>query len=181
MDQTFCARCIMSTSVTEPAIDTKITRRRSPDGKPRVADSYVGHRLRQRRMLLNMSQESVASAIGLTLQQIQKYENGTNRVGASRLWDLAQVLGCDVAFFFEGLDENSDRPVPLAPSTPRPANRADGSEELDEDAATASLMIRRETWELVRAYYLITDGRVRRRLRNLACSLANKEEMMATN
>ena len=91
------------------------------------------------------------------------------------------MLGCDVAFFFEGLDENSDRPVPLAPSTPRPANRADGSEELDEDAATASLMIRRETWELVRAYYLITDGRVRRRLRNLACSLANKEEMMATN
>lgn len=170
----------MSTPVTETAIDTKISRRRSPDGKPRVADSYVGHRLRQRRMLLGMSQESVAAAIGLTLQQIQKYENGTNRVGASRLWDLAQVLGCDVAYFFEGLDENSDRPVPIE-SVAAPANAADHGEEPDDETATDSLMIRRETWELVRAYYLITDGRVRRRLRNLACSLANKEEMMAAN
>jgi transcriptional regulator with XRE-family HTH domain len=170
----------MSTPVTDTAIDTKISRRRSPDGKPRAADSYVGHRLRQRRMLLGMSQESVAAAIGLTLQQIQKYENGTNRVGASRLWDLAQVLGCDVAYFFEGLDENSDRPVPLETSAAASSTGAD-AEEPDEDASTDSLMIRRETWELVRAYYLITDGRVRRRLRNLACSLANKEEMMAAN
>ncbi len=181
MDQSFCARCIMFTSVTEPAIDTKITRRRSPDGKPRVADSYVGHRLLQRRRLLNMSHESVAVALDPTLQQIQKYEKGANRVGACRLWNLAQVLGCDVAFLFEGLDEDSDRPGPLVTSAPRPAGRAHGSEELDEGAAIDSLMIRRETWELVRAYYLITDGRVRRRLRNLACSLANKEEMMATN
>ncbi len=168
----------MATPVTETAIDTKVTRRRTPDGKPRVADTYVGHRLRQRRMLLGMSQESVAAAIGLTLQQIQKYENGTNRVGASRLWDLAQVLGCDVAFFFEGLDENSDRPVPLVAAAS--SNGAGGSAGHDEES-TDSLMIRRETWELVRAYYLITDGRVRRRLRNLACSLANKEEMLAAN
>lgn len=171
----------MATPVTETALDTKVTRRRTPDGKPRVADTYVGHRLRQRRMLLGMSQESVAAAIGLTLQQIQKYENGTNRVGASRLWDLAQVLGCDVAFFFEGLDENSDRPVPLVAAATSSANGAGSSAEHDEEASTESLMIRRETWELVRAYYLITDGRVRRRLRNLACSLANKEEMLAAN
>jgi transcriptional regulator with XRE-family HTH domain len=173
----------MSTSViaSDTAIDTKVSRRRSPDGKPRIADSYVGHRLRQRRMLLGMSQESVAAAIGLTLQQIQKYENGTNRVGASRLWDLAQVLGCDVAYFFEGLDENSDRPVPLEGTSTPPISHPDQGEEHDDETATDSLMIRRETWELVRAYYLITDGRVRRRLRNLACSLANKEEMMAAN
>lgn len=171
----------MATPVIETAIDTKVPRRRTPDGKPRVADTYVGHRLRQRRMLLGMSQESVAAAIGLTLQQIQKYENGTNRVGASRLWDLAQVLGCDVAFFFEGLDENSDRPVPLVAAATSSANGAGSTAEHDEEASTESLMIRRETWELVRAYYLITDGRVRRRLRNLACSLANKEEMLAAN
>lgn len=170
----------MATTLTDTAIETKISRRRTPDGKPRAADSYVGHRLRQRRMLLGMSQESIAAAIGLTLQQIQKYENGTNRVGASRLWDLAQVMGCDVAYFFDGLDENSDRPIPTE-TRAKASNRAGGAEDHDTETSTDSLMIRRETWELVRAYYLISDGRVRRRLRNLACSLANKEEMLTAN
>src|SRR5438270_11947488 len=97
----------------------KSSRRRTHDGKPRAADAYVGQKLRQRRTLLGMSQESVAAAIGLTLQQIQKYENGTNRVGASRLWDLAQVLGCDVSYFFEGLEENGERAEPaVEPGAP---------------------------------------------------------------
>ena len=160
---------------------SKMSRRRTHDGKPRAADAYVGHKLRQRRTLLGMSQESVAAAIGLTLQQIQKYENGTNRVGASRLWDLAQVLGCDVSYFFEGFDENSDGiPEPTPDPAMSVAAEAEAIEaDLKEETTTDPLMIRRETWELVRAYYLIDDGRVRRRLRNLACSLAAKEEAMA--
>jgi transcriptional regulator with XRE-family HTH domain len=165
---------------TPSSADLPSSRRRSPDGKPRAADAYVGHRLRTRRTVLGMSQESVAAAIGLTLQQIQKYENGTNRVGASRLWDLAQVLGCDVAYFFEGFDENAERPVPQEePLVPAEAVVAQASGV--EPTTTDPIMIRRETWELVRAYYLITDGRVRRRLRNLACSLAAKEEMLANS
>ena len=158
---------------------SKTPRRRTHDGKPRAADAYVGHKLRQRRTLLGMSQESVAAAIGLTLQQIQKYENGTNRVGASRLWDLAQVLGCDVSYFFEGFDDSEDRPTEAPAATSVAAEVEAIEQDQAEETTTDPMMIRRETWELVRAYYLITDGRVRRRLRNLACSLAAKEEAMA--
>lgn len=161
-------------------IAAKPPRRRAQDGKPRAADAYVGFKLRQRRTLLGMSQESVAAAIGLTLQQIQKYENGTNRVGASRLWDLAQVLGCDVSYFFDGFDDSAERVETAADSTVVKAEADAIEEDQPEETVTDPLMIRRETWELVRAYYLITDGRVRRRLRNLACSLAAKEEAMAS-
>ncbi len=159
----------------------KVSRRRVPDGKPRAADTYVGHKLRQRRTLLGMSQESVAAAIGLTLQQIQKYENGTNRVGASRLWDLAQVLGCDIAYFFDGFDEGADRALDQDSDVSVKSEAPAIAQDQKAETAADPLMIRRETWELVRAYYLITDGRVRRRLRNLACSLAAKEEAMAAH
>jgi transcriptional regulator with XRE-family HTH domain len=170
-----------SETVPSPEMAPRKPRRRTHDGKPRAADAYVGHKLRQRRTLLGMSQESVAAAIGLTLQQIQKYENGTNRVGASRLWDLAQVLGCDVSYFFDGFEENGERlSDPAGDPTASAAAETEAMEEdQKEETTTDPIMIRRETWELVRAYYLITDGRVRRRLRNLACSLAAKEEAMA--
>ncbi len=169
-------------TTVSPETAPKTPRRRTPDGKPRAADAHVGHKLRRRRTVLGMSQESVAAAIGLTLQQIQKYENGTNCVGASRLWDLAQVLGCDVAYFFEGLQDDEERPgVSSAPgATNSVVAQVHAIEEGHlQDSTTDPMMIRRETWELVRAYYLINDGRVRRRLRNLACSLAATEEALA--
>lgn len=70
--------------------------------EPRPTDRHVGGRIRLRRQMLGMSQESLADAIGLTFQQIQKYEKGTNRVGASRLQQIAEVLGCQPSWFFEG-------------------------------------------------------------------------------
>ena len=72
-------------------------------GKPTNVDAYVGQRLRQRRTLLGLSQEKLGEAIGVTTQQIQKYETGSNRIGAGRLYQLSQALQVPVSYFFEGL------------------------------------------------------------------------------
>ena len=75
------------------------SRGRTPNGQPNPIDVHVGNRIRLRRTLLNLSQEKLASLLGLTFQQVQKYERGTNRVGASRLWDISRVLEVPVSFF----------------------------------------------------------------------------------
>jgi transcriptional regulator with XRE-family HTH domain len=72
-----------------------------------AVDAHVGARIKLRRSLLGMSQVKLGQAIGLTFQQVQKYERGTNRVGASKLWQLAQVLDVPISFFFDGLDQGS--------------------------------------------------------------------------
>src|SRR6266567_5359493 len=82
----------------------KIGRRQKSD-KPNPTDSHVGARVRLRRTLLGMSQEKLGNAIGLTFQQVQKYERGANRIGASRLFDLSRVLDVPVAFFFDDMPE----------------------------------------------------------------------------
>src|SRR5262245_56571422 len=73
-----------------------------PTKAPKLTDKYVGARVRMRRLMVGMSQEKLAAALGLTFQQVQKYENGTNRIGASRLQAIAQSLQVPVAFFFDG-------------------------------------------------------------------------------
>src|SRR5476649_478391 len=115
-------------------------------GRPKIdtpspVDVHVGSRVRLRRTLLGMSQEKLGEAIGLTFQQVQKYERGANRVGASRLYDLSRVLDVPIAFFFD------DMPAPSA-------ERGHG---LAEPAATyeSDPLLKRETLELVRAYYKI--------------------------
>src|SRR5690349_13734072 len=121
------------------------TRGRMPSGKPNPVDVHVGSRVRLRRTLLGMSQEKLGEAIGLTFQQVQKYERGANRIGASRLWDLSRVLDCPVSFFFEEMDEKT---------TGNPSSTSNGDatrlESREDDP-----MNRRETLELVRAYYRI--------------------------
>src|ERR1700759_1086976 len=79
------------------------TRGRRPAGKPNPVDVHVGSRVRLRRTLLGMSQEKLGEAIGLTFQQVQKYERGANRIGASRLFDLSRVLDVPVSFFFDDM------------------------------------------------------------------------------
>src|SRR5471032_288819 len=81
----------------------KIGRRRQKSDKPNPTDVHVGARVRLRRTLLGMSQEKLGDAIGLTFQQVQKYERGANRVGASRLYDLSRVLDVPVSFFFDDM------------------------------------------------------------------------------
>jgi transcriptional regulator with XRE-family HTH domain len=138
-------------------------RRRQKSDKPNPTDVHVGSRVRLRRTLLGMSQEKLGEAIGLTFQQVQKYERGANRVGASRLYDLSRVLDVPVSFFFEEM-------APVTPATENePASDAPGRHENDP-------MMKRETLELVRAYYKIPDQHVRRRLFDLAKALAKSSE-----
>lgn len=141
-------------------------RGRTPSGKPNPIDVHVGGRVRLRRTLLGMSQEKLGEAIGLTFQQVQKYERGANRVGASRLFDLSRVLDVPVSFFF---DDMSDE---VSAQSPRLISG------LSEEPAPfePDPMTKRETLELVRAYYRITDPHVRKRIFELAKALANAGE-----
>lgn len=132
---------------------------RRGDG-PHPIDIHVGSRVRLRRTLLGLSQEKLGSALGLTFQQVQKYERGANRIGASRLYHLASVLDVPVSYFFED-----------APDGFEPDNRPDGFAETEQTRLESDPMARRETLELVRCYYRIEDGEVRRRLFSLIKAL----------
>src|SRR5712692_3525489 len=132
-------------------------RRRRKSDKPNPIDVHVGTRVRLRRTLLGMSQEKLGDALGLTFQQVQKYERGANRIGASRLYDLSHVLDVPVSFFFDDIKAETVEAAQGDPSRREPGN---GGYEPDP-------MMRRETLELVRAYYRIPDMQIRRRLFDL--------------
>jgi transcriptional regulator with XRE-family HTH domain len=140
-------------------------RRREKSDKPNPIDVHVGGRVRLRRTLLGMSQERLGEALGLTFQQVQKYERGTNRVGASRLYRLSQILDVPVSFFFEEISPETA----AAPSGGASTASASAAAALPE----SETMMRRETLELVRAYYRIGDPQVRRRLFDLTKAIAN--------
>ncbi len=111
-------------------------------------DAHVGSRVRLRRAMLGMSQTKLAEMLGLSFQQVQKNEKGTNRLGASRLYELSQVLDVPVSFFFEGLE----------------AEKGEG------------VSTKRETLELARAYYGIKSDRVRKRVFELVKATAKAED-----
>jgi transcriptional regulator with XRE-family HTH domain len=139
------------------------------EARPSPIDVHVGSRIRLRRTLLGMSQERLGEALGLTFQQVQKYERGVNRVGASRLFDLSRVLDVPISFFFDDLPEN------LASTygghlTRRTTGFSDVQDGFADDALN-----RRETLELVRAYYRITDPAVRKRVFDLIKSMGPSE------
>lgn len=134
-------------------------------------DAHVGARIRLRRTLMGMSQERLGEALGLTFQQVQKYERGVNRVGASRLFDLSRVLDVPISFFFD------DMPEPLAGvhgsfSTTRAVG---GFAEGQDGFGTDEMLNRRETLELVRAYYRINEPAVRKRVFDLIKSMGPAE------
>ena len=136
-------------------------------GRPNPIDVHVGNRVRLRRTLLGMSQEKLGDAIGLTFQQVQKYERGANRIGSSRLFDLSRVLDVPVSFFFD------DMPPEIAESTPGTDSEL---AEASSEPYAAGPLAKRETLELVRAYYQIDEPAVRKRLFDLAKALANTAE-----
>ncbi|MEQ9643681.1 MAG: helix-turn-helix transcriptional regulator [Alphaproteobacteria bacterium] len=126
---------------------------------PNPVDIHVGGRVRLRRTLMGMSQEKLGEALGLTFQQVQKYERGTNRIGSSRLYQLSRILDVPVSFFFDDMaDEGA----------------ATGFAEPGQAGFEHDQMTRRETLELVRAYYRITDPQVRRRVYELMKSLGGE-------
>jgi len=126
---------------------------------PNPIDRHVGSRVRMRRMMLAMSQEKLGDALGLTFQQVQKYEKGTNRIGASRLQQIAQILQVPVSFFFEG-----------AP------NLQSGESELSKDTPSASyvseFLATSEGLSLTKAFMRIQDARIRRRIVDLVEEIA---------
>jgi transcriptional regulator with XRE-family HTH domain len=118
-------------------------------------DVYLGKRLRRRRRMLGLTQQQLAGAVGVRFQQIQKYECGANRISAARLWQLAEALEVPVGYFYDGLSEHA-------------------RQEAAMDTDGCEMFTRKETLDLVRAYYLLGE-RPRRRLLDLAKSLNGGE------
>lgn len=133
---------------------------------PDPIDRHVGTRIRGRRVGMRISQTKLGQAIGVTFQQIQKYESGTNRVGASNLFKIAQSLGVDVSFFFQGLEEEGQ----LAQ-----AGGALGLADQPPAAFYTNPMNSREAFELMHNYYRVADPTVRKRLFQLIRTLAFNE------
>jgi transcriptional regulator with XRE-family HTH domain len=125
---------------------------------PNPIDKHVGARLRMRRMLIGMSQEKLGDALGITFQQIQKYEKGANRIGASRLQELARILNVPPAFFFE------DAPSGVAPAA--------GFAEPSASSYLVDFLSTPEGLQLNKAFALIRDPRIRRSVLDLVASLA---------
>ncbi len=138
-----------------------VSQTRGKRGRSNQVDAHVGTRVRMRRTLLGLSQERLGDALGLTFQQVQKYERGANRIGASRLFQLSLILDVPVSFFFEDMVEpEAGTPQGIA------IGLAEGADSFDHDP-----MAKRETLELVRSYYRITDEKLRRRVFELVKAL----------
>jgi transcriptional regulator with XRE-family HTH domain len=135
---------------------------------PSTIDVHVGTRVRLRRTLLGMSQEKLAAALSLTFQQVQKYERGVNRIGASRLFDLARILDVPIGFFFDDMPSSVEGGSIINSRRRSAPNEAQIG--LEDD-----LLLKRETLELARAYHRINEPAVRKRVLDLIKSLAPAE------
>ncbi|HEY1365061.1 MAG TPA: helix-turn-helix transcriptional regulator [Xanthobacteraceae bacterium] len=133
----------------------------APKKAPNPIDKHVGSRVRMRRMMLAMSQEKLGDALGLTFQQVQKYEKGTNRIGASRLQQISQVLQVPVAFFFEG--------------APHQQPGCDGANEAPSPTYLADFLATSEGLSLTKAFVRIREPRLRRRIVDLVEEIAGEE------
>jgi transcriptional regulator with XRE-family HTH domain len=145
----------------------KSSGRMASKGWPNPIDVHVGKRIRLRRALLGKSQIALAEAIGLTFQQVQKYECAANRVSSSRLMDIANALGVEASWFFQEMSSELEKQTPAMLLTEKKLPPVD--QEQDQ-------MARRETLELVRAYYRIPDAAVRRTLAELTKAVAKSSE-----
>lgn len=141
------------------ASSSRNSRRSSVDGdEPNPVDVYVGQKLKARRTLIGMTQEKLAEATGITFQQVQKYEKGRNRLSASRIFQFSRVLNIPVAYFFDGFF-SSDSMIGLQ------GGFADNDQESFESEVSDSsddVMLQKETIDLVRTYYTITDEKLRK-------------------
>ena len=129
-----------------------------------AVDVHVGKRVRLLRTLLGMSQEQLGAALDITFQQVQKYERGANRVSASRLWDISQILDVKISYFFDDMTDDTMKASPRRVS--RGVNTGEDSDEKRDP------MARRETLELVRTYYSIEKPKVRKRIADMVKSIA---------
>ena len=131
---------------------------------PNPIDKHVGSRVRMRRMMLGMSQEKLGDALGLTFQQVQKYEKGTNRIGASRLQQISIILQVPVAFFFEGAPVISGEFEPVT-----------GMGEAPSPAYVSDFLATSDGLSLTKAFMRIKDAKLRRRIVDLVQQIAGEE------
>jgi len=129
---------------------------------PNPVDKYVGSRVRMRRIMLGMSQEKLGEALGLTFQQIQKYEKGTNRVGASRIQQISEILQVPVSFLFEG--------------GPSGTHSTGGFSEGSSPSYVSDFLATSEGLALTRAFTRITDAKLRRSIVELVEQIAAREQ-----
>lgn len=139
----------------------KSTRDRMAGKKPNPIDTHVGSRVRLRRMLMGLSQERLGQSMGLTFQQVQKYEKGVNRIGASRLFQISKILDVPVQFFFE------EAPDPTAAST------GPGMAEPESETFIIEFLNSREGLELNRAFSKISDAKIRKSVVDLVRALSS--------
>ena len=146
--------------------------------RPSPIDVHVGSRVRLGRTLSGMSQERLGDALGLTFQQVQKYERGANRVGASRLFDISRVFNVPISFFFDDMPEGMD----ATPVFGR-RGRTYGFSEAQEPSSPGidDSFSKRETLELVHAYYRITAPAVRKQIFTLIKSVASAEVLIESS
>jgi transcriptional regulator with XRE-family HTH domain len=129
---------------------------------PNPIDKHVGSRVRMRRMMLSMSQEKLGDALGLTFQQVQKYEKGTNRIGASRLQQISNILQVPISFFFEG-----------APHLP---GHAGGTSEAPSPAFVSDFLATSDGLSLTKAFMRIKNAKLRRRIVDLVKQIAGEDD-----
>jgi transcriptional regulator with XRE-family HTH domain len=129
---------------------------------PNPIDKHVGSRVRMRRMMLGMSQEKLGDALALTFQQVQKYEKGTNRIGASRLQQISNILQVPVAFFFEGAPNLSEGTAPTGEGAPSPTYVSD-------------FLATSDGLSLTKAFMRIPDAKLRRRIVDLVQQIAGED------
>ena len=135
----------------------KSSGRMASKGFPNPIDVHVGNRIRLRRTLLGMSQERLGDLLGLTFQQVQKYEKGVNRIGAGRLFEIARILGVPIDFFYDGVASSADTLASAAPPVMEFVSSGEGL-------------------QLSLAFMKIKDPKVRKRVLDLVKSLADEEE-----
>ncbi len=148
---------------------------RKTKGLPDYIDKYVGQRLKTRRILLGMSQEKLAEKVGITFQQIQKYEKGTNRISASRLLRFSKILNAPVTFFYEGVEDSQKE----GQESGVPQGMADNDQEdfsIDSDNQDNNIpdnvLNKKETLNLIRNYYSISDPDMRKMIHKMIKSMA---------
>src|SRR5215207_9541082 len=129
---------------------------------PNPIDKHVGSRVRMRRVLIGMSQEKLGEALGLTFQQVQKYEKGTNRIGASRLQQISTILGVSVSFFFEG--------------APGEESGKAGLSDSGSSAYVVDFLSTTEGLQLNKAFVRIKDPKIRRRVVDLVATLSGSDD-----
>lgn len=163
------------------SISRRASRGRTPQGEPNPIDIHVGKRIKMRRTLLGWSQEKLGDLLGLTFQQIQKYEKGLNRVSASRLWDFSVVMETPISFFYDDMDKNVAKQSPRMFSNPEAELSLNEEEKIFNDPKVDPMQ-KEETLELVRAYYKIANRQAAKHLFNLIIAMSksaylhNKED-----